>query len=81
MKVLMLGDIYAKPGRQIVHQELKNIVLNNDIDFVVVNGENATHGKSISKNSFDEIKSWGVDVITSGNHIFKKQRSFRLYWW
>ncbi|EXU60458.1 TIGR00282 family metallophosphoesterase [Mycoplasma mycoides] len=71
MKVLMIGDVYAKPGREMLEKHLKNIVDQNQIDFIVVNGENTTHGKSICKKHYDFYKSLNVDVITSGNHIFK----------
>lgn len=71
MKVLMIGDIFAKPGREIFKKNIEHLIKDNEIDFVVVNGENTTHGKSISKAHYDFYKDNHVDVITSGNHIFK----------
>ncbi|ATZ21453.1 TIGR00282 family metallophosphoesterase [Mesoplasma tabanidae] len=71
MKVLMIGDIFAKPGREIFQKNIENLIDDNQIDFVVVNGENTTHGKSISKEHYHFYKNNHVDVITSGNHIFK----------
>ncbi|WP_338970359.1 TIGR00282 family metallophosphoesterase [Spiroplasma endosymbiont of Labia minor] len=71
MKILMIGDIFGKPGREIINQELANIKSMHEIDFIIANGENATHGKSISKKHYLELKKAGVDVVTSGNHIFK----------
>lgn len=71
MKVLMIGDIFAKPGREVFEKNIKNLIKENGIDFVVVNGENTTHGKSISKDHYHFYKDNFVDVITSGNHIFK----------
>ncbi|WP_026389134.1 TIGR00282 family metallophosphoesterase [[Acholeplasma] multilocale] len=71
MKVLMIGDVYAKPGRDAFENHIKKLVINNQVDVVIVNGENTTHGKSIIKDHYDFFKKNGVDVITSGNHIFK----------
>ncbi|PPE06434.1 TIGR00282 family metallophosphoesterase [Mesoplasma corruscae] len=73
MKVLMIGDIYAKAGRDIFQKEINNIIKERKIDFVVVNGENTTHGKSISYDHYNFYKNNQVDVITSGNHIFKNK--------
>ncbi|AVN58847.1 TIGR00282 family metallophosphoesterase [Mesoplasma florum] len=71
MKVLMIGDVFAKPGRDVFKQNIEKLINDNQIDFVVVNGENTTHGKSISKEHYNFYKENHVDVITSGNHIFK----------
>lgn len=73
MKILMIGDVYAKPGREIFVNNIASIVEKHDIDFVVVNGENTTHGKSISLDHYQFYKNNLVDVITSGNHIFKRK--------
>ncbi|AGJ90901.1 TIGR00282 family metallophosphoesterase [Mycoplasma putrefaciens] len=73
MKVLMIGDVYASPGRAVVEQYLEQIKKEYDIDFIVVNGENTTHGKSLIKKHYQFYKDLGVDVITSGNHIFKNK--------
>ncbi|AVP49757.1 TIGR00282 family metallophosphoesterase [Williamsoniiplasma luminosum] len=72
MKILMVGDVYGAPGRAALKEYLPNIVSKENIDFVVVNGENVTHGASITQKHYQEIKNIGVDVITSGNHIFDK---------
>ncbi|PPE04067.1 TIGR00282 family metallophosphoesterase [Williamsoniiplasma lucivorax] len=71
MKVLMIGDVYGASGRESLKQNLPKIVSKENIDFVVVNGENVTHGISITQKHFNELKGIGVDVITSGNHIFE----------
>ncbi|MGL5268496.1 MAG: TIGR00282 family metallophosphoesterase [Spiroplasma sp.] len=75
MKFLIIGDIYGSVGRQMVSQwipEVKNYLnkQNQTLDFIIANGENITHGKSISLAHYEELKKLGVDVITSGNHIF-----------
>lgn len=73
MKILMLGDIYAEPGRKAVTKWLPKVIAQEKLDFVIANGENVTHGKSITFVHYQELKKAGVDVITSGNHIFKQK--------
>jgi len=73
MRVLMLGDVYGSEGRSILQQELPDLIAAEKIDFVTANGENVTHGKSITFKHYQALKSLGVDVITSGNHIFKNK--------
>ncbi|KAF5295761.1 hypothetical protein FQA39_LY12934 [Lamprigera yunnana] len=71
-KILMLGDVYGKPGREVLKEKLATIIKDNKIDFVIVNGENATHGKGINQEHFNFFKDLDIDVVTSGNHIFKQ---------
>jgi len=71
MKILMIGDVFGHPGRQALKEVLPDLMEREKIDFVIANGENVTHGKSIIKKHYQELKKLGVDVITSGNHIFK----------
>lgn len=70
MRILAIGDIFGKTGRQIVNDLLPKIKKDYKIDLVIANVENATHGKSISRKHYLVLKSNGVDVMTSGNHIF-----------
>lgn len=75
MKFLIIGDIYSAVGREMVKKwipEIKEYLAkdNQTLDFIIANGENITHGKSISLQHYKELKKLGVDVITSGNHIF-----------
>lgn len=67
----MIGDVYGSVGRNVIKNALSQIVNNYNIDIVILNGENTTHGKSISKEHYTFYKKLGVDVITSGNHIFR----------
>jgi len=71
MKILMIGDVYGQPGRKALKEILPGLMEKEKIDFVIANGENVTHGKSIIKKHYEELKKLGVDVVTSGNHIFK----------
>ena len=76
MKILILGDIMGSSGRDALKKKLPKIIMENKIDFVIVNGENAADdGRGITKLIAEEFFSKGVDVITSGNHIWDKQET------
>ena len=70
MRVLMIGDIVGRPGRNTVHELLPNLRQELNIDLVIANGENSAGGAGITKESANQLLSSGVDVITSGNHIW-----------
>ncbi len=76
MNILILGDIMGLSGRQAVKKNLSKIISKNQIDFTIINGENsADDGKGITKLIANEFFLLGVDVITSGNHIWDKQET------
>ena len=76
MNLLILGDVMGTSGREALKSKLPKIISENKIDFVVVNGENAAEdGRGITKLIAEEFFSQGVDVITSGNHIWDKQET------
>ena len=76
MNLLILGDIMGASGRKVLHKNLPNLILNNKIDFVIVNGENASDdGRGITKDITEELFKVGVDVITSGNHIWDEKET------
>jgi metallophosphoesterase (TIGR00282 family) len=78
MKMLILGDVMGAAGRKAINLKLPDIIKKNDLDFVVVNGENAADdGKGITKEIAEEFFKRGVDVITSGNHIWDKQETLQ----
>ncbi len=70
MKLLFLGDVVGKPGRQVLAERLGPLQRKWEVDFTVVNGENAAGGRGITPAMADEILRLGVDAITSGNHIW-----------
>ena len=76
MKVLFLGDIVGKSGRDIVSSLLNTLVEKYRIDLVIANGENAAHGKGITKKIYDQLIDTGVDYITMGNHVFSKREIY-----
>ena len=72
LRILCLGDIVGRPGRQVVHQKLPALVRDRQVDLVVANAENIAGGSGITRNLFDKIRSYGIDVVTLGDHIYKK---------
>ena len=71
-KLIFFGDIIGKPGRKALLAALPEIREKYKPDFVVVNVENIAHGKGVTVNSLAEIDGLGIDVMTSGNHVFDK---------
>ena len=70
MRVLMIGDVVGKPGRSAVNSLLPDLRRELHLDLVIANGENAAGGLGITTDTADELLSSGVDIITSGNHIW-----------
>lgn len=76
MRILVIGDVFAKPGREAVKQVLPALRKELKIDLVIANAENSHHGKGVSSGKIDEMKASGVDFFTSGNHIWKIEEIF-----
>lgn len=73
MKLLFIGDIYASPGRAIVSDHLQPLVSEHKIDLVVANVENSAGGFGVTPMIADELLSLGIDVMTTGNHVWDKR--------
>lgn len=74
MRILFAGDIFGRPGRTVLQQKLKSLrESDGPFDFVVVNCENAAAGFGMTVPIMNEMFSWGVDAMTSGNHIWDKK--------
>src|ERR671912_2593795 len=73
MKLLFIGDIFGKPGREIVRRGLAPLIERHAIDFVIANGENSAAGFGITGDIADALFGYGIDVMTSGNHIWDKK--------
>lgn len=73
MRFLIIGDVIGKPGRKIVGDKLKEIKKKHAIDGVIVNGENSAGGLGITPETCEELLHYGIDVITTGNHIWDKK--------
>lgn len=78
MKILAVGDLIGNSGVQKLKKELPAIKQNENIDFVIVNGENAGEGMGITQKNFDDILALNVDVITMGNHTWGKKDIFKF---
>src|ERR1700716_2756256 len=76
VRVLMIGDMIGKPGRVAVEQLLPELRDARQIDFVTANGENVAGGMGLTPSTADSILASGVDVITSGNHIWDKREIY-----
>ena len=76
MNILILGDIFGKPGVKIIKNKLPDIIREKKIDFVIANGENAAdNGLGITKKNTEVFFDSGIDVITSGNHIWDQKET------
>ena len=73
MRILFVGDIVGKAGRQAIEGVLEKAIRNHQIEFTIANGENAAGGMGITPSIAIEILNEGVDVLTSGNHIWAKK--------
>jgi len=72
MRILAIGDIVGRPGRQIVQQKLPAFVRQRGVDLVIANAENIAGGSGITPNLFHKIRSYGVDVVTLGDHALRR---------
>lgn len=78
MKLLFIGDIVGEPGRRCIQKMLPELRRRLDLDFVVANGENSAGGSGITTATAGEIFGAGVDVITSGDHLWDQKEVTRL---
>jgi metallophosphoesterase (TIGR00282 family) len=76
MKLLFVGDVVGRPGRDLVRVGLGAIVAHHAIDLAIVNGENSAGGNGITREIGDSLIAQGADVITSGNHIWDKREVY-----
>jgi calcineurin-like phosphoesterase len=73
MKILILGDIVGRPGRNFLSQNLQTFIEQKDISLCIANGENAAGGAGITAKTANEIKNAGVDAITLGDHVWDQK--------
>ena len=76
MNILFVGDIFASPGRRIVADHLRDIVEANGIDLTIANAENAAGGFGLTPAIAEELFGLGLDVLTSGNHVWDKREVY-----
>jgi len=73
MRILFIGDIFGRPGRTIVQERLKGLVREHSIGLVIANGENSAAGFGITPSLAEDLFELGIDVITTGNHVWDKR--------
>ncbi len=73
MNILLIGDIVGKPGRHAVHQCLKKVRAEYQVDFIVANGENLAGITGLQPDQFKSLLDMGVNVVTTGNHVWAKK--------
>jgi 2',3'-cyclic-nucleotide 2'-phosphodiesterase len=73
MNILFIGDIVGRPGRELIRKGLRPLIEHHGVDLTIANAENAAAGFGITKDIGDALLDWGVDVMTSGNHIWDKK--------
>ncbi|RPJ61952.1 MAG: YmdB family metallophosphoesterase, partial [Dehalococcoidia bacterium] len=73
MKILAIGDIVGKPGRRALQQFLPGLISEYGVQFVIANGENSAHGIGITVKTAHELIGCGVNVITTGNHVWAQR--------
>lgn len=78
-KLLFIGDVVGEAGCGFLQSKLRDIKRKYDIDITVVNGENSAQGNGITPRSADMIIKAGADVITTGNHAFRRRESLEIY--
>lgn len=70
MRILCIGDIVSRVGRDMMFKYVEDLKYKENIDFVIANGENAAHGNGLTRNTYDELIKSGADIITLGNHTW-----------
>ena len=73
MIILFIGDIVGRPGRNLVQKGLRALVDHYDVDLTIANAENAAAGFGLTRDIGETLLDWGIDVMTSGNHIWDKK--------
>ena len=76
MKVLFVGDVVGKSGRNALFEYLPFLKEKYNYDLLIVNGENSAHGKGITRKIYDSFVNAGADCVTMGNHTFSKDNIF-----
>lgn len=79
LKVLAIGDVVGKPGRAIMTEKLKAYREKHQVDFCIANAENAAGGSGLTPDTAEEIMAAGVDVLTTGDHVWKKKEIIKAF--
>jgi metallophosphoesterase (TIGR00282 family) len=76
MKILFIGDVVGKPGRKAVADVVPRMRREQGVEFVVANGENVAHGSGVNGSTLKELFASGVDIVTTGDHIWDQKDSY-----
>ena len=76
--ILFVGDICGRPGRKMLEDNLAKLQWEHDIDFTVVNGENASGGRGMNSRAYRLFKDLGIDAVTMGNHTWDNRDIFNF---
>jgi 2',3'-cyclic-nucleotide 2'-phosphodiesterase len=79
VRILFIGDIFGRPGRTIVHEQLPALARQQSFDLVIANGENAAAGFGITPPLAEELLDLGIDVLTTGNHVWDKRELIEYF--
>src|SRR5215471_15166297 len=79
LNILFIGDIFGRPGRTIVKDRLSELVKQYSADLVIANGENAAAGFGITPQLAEELFDLGIDVMTTGNHVWDKREIIEYF--
>lgn len=78
MKILFVGDVFGRPGRQALLRRLPALIDEESIDFVIANAENAASGAGITSKIARELLAGGIDVLTTGNHVWRQREVYEF---
>src|SRR3569833_1963431 len=73
MRLLFLGDVVGRAGRDAISERLPRLIADYGFDFVVINGENASHGRGLTEGHYNELRAAGADVVTLGDHAWDQR--------
>src|SRR5665213_1991728 len=73
MRLLFLGDVVGRAGRDAIADRLPGLISHYKFDCVIINGENASHGRGLAEPHFQGLKAAGADVVTLGDHAFDQR--------
>src|SRR5690554_2425799 len=77
MKFFIIGDIVGRNARRILKEQLEDIKTDHQIDMVIANGENASGDNGLTYKNAQELFSYGIDIITMGNHVWDKKEIYQ----
>lgn len=78
INILCIGDVVGRPGRSVIAEHLQKIIQERAIDLVVCNAENSAGGSGITPTIFKKLLGWGVDVVTLGDHVYRKREAIQV---